>query len=148
MPTTRKTGRAEGASAKKRPRCGLCGKAGKLKKTACCGQWTCDDEDKYVIFSYARNSCARNHRRYTLCGHHEAECHEGKWQTCKQCRDDFPTEMYVWYGTNEYNFEKLANPPTFAPTHCAGCQKVIRLAVDGYTIEPGGGTYCTDCVRI
>ena len=37
------------------PRCGLCGKSGKLIKTECCGQWICDDEDKYVLFSYARN---------------------------------------------------------------------------------------------
>jgi hypothetical protein len=141
MPTGKKAARAKGAAAKsKRPRCEVCGKTGKLKKSSCCGQWICDDEDKYVIFSYARNSCGRDHRRLTLCGHHEAECHEGKWQTCKQCRDDFATELYVWYGTNEYNFEKLANPPAFQPTHC-------RLAVDGYTMEPAG-IYCTDCVRI
>ena len=100
-----------------------------------------------MVFSYARNSCSRNHRRFTLCGHHQVEGHEGKWQNCEQCRDDFATELYVWYGTNEYNFEKLANPPTYEPTHCAGCDKVIRLGVDGYTITPTG-TYCTDCVRI
>ncbi len=38
------------------PRCGLCGKTGNLIRTECCGNWICDDEDKYVIFSYARNS--------------------------------------------------------------------------------------------
>jgi hypothetical protein len=57
-------------------RCGLCGKKGKLTRTDCCGQWICDDEDKYVMFSYARNSCHRNHRRYTLCGYH----HTCFWQ--------------------------------------------------------------------
>jgi hypothetical protein len=58
MPTGKKAARAKGAAAKsKRPRCGVCGKTGKLKKSSCCGQWICDDEDKYVIFSYARNSC-------------------------------------------------------------------------------------------
>src|ERR1039458_3867900 len=41
------------------PRCGLCGKKGKLTRTECCGQWICDDEDNYVVFSYARNSCHR-----------------------------------------------------------------------------------------
>ncbi len=51
-------------------RCGLCGKAAKLTKTHCCDKWICDDEDKYVLFSYARNSCLRNHRRYTLCAYH------------------------------------------------------------------------------
>src|SRR3989338_8005647 len=56
-----------------KPRCGLCGKTRNLTKTECCGNWICDDEHKYVIFSYARNSCYRNHRRYTLCGSHHAE---------------------------------------------------------------------------
>lgn len=85
--------------------CGLCGKTKKLTRTECCGQWICDDEDEYVMFSYARNSCYRNHRRYTLCADHHAEDHEGEWQTCDQCRKGFfETEMYVWYGTNEYNF--------------------------------------------
>ena len=35
-------------------KCGLCGKTSRLTKTACCGNWICDDEDKYVMFSYAR----------------------------------------------------------------------------------------------
>jgi hypothetical protein len=41
--------------------------------------------------------------------------------------------MYVWYGTNEYNFEKLPNPPKFPRTHCAGCDKIISLPDGGYT---------------
>lgn len=41
-----------------RPRCGLCGKTTNLTKTECCGTWICDDEHKYVMFSYARNSCS------------------------------------------------------------------------------------------
>ena len=50
------------------PRCGLCGSAERpLRRTECCSQWICDDEDQYVPFSFARNSCARNHDRYTLC---------------------------------------------------------------------------------
>jgi hypothetical protein len=44
-------------------RCGLCGKPKNLAQTECCGQWICNDEHKYVLFSYARNSCARNHDR-------------------------------------------------------------------------------------
>ena len=43
-------------------RCGLCGKKSKLIKTECCGNWICDDEHKYVLFSYANSSCDRNHR--------------------------------------------------------------------------------------
>ena len=89
-----------------RPRCGLCGKTRKLTKTECCGQWICDDEDKYIIFSYARNSCSRNHRRFTLCGYHYTEEHEGNWKDCPECRNSFETEIYVYYGTNEYNFRE------------------------------------------
>ena len=148
MPTTSaatKTRPAKkAAAAKERPRCGLCGKRGKLIKTECCGQWICDDEASYVLFSYARNSCARNHSRYTLCGYHFNEGHKGSWQDCKKCRKDFEPEMYAYYGTNEFNFEKLADPPAFEPTRCAKCNKVIRLAQDGYTVS-GGKNFCSSC---
>jgi hypothetical protein len=73
--TKRATAKAPAAKAK--PRCGLCGKRGKLTKTECCDQWICDDTENYVLFSYARNSCARNHGRYTLCAHHYNEGHQG-----------------------------------------------------------------------
>lgn len=119
-----------------KPRCGLCGSSRKkLIKTECCGNWICDDEDKYVLFSYARNSCHRNHRRFTLCGFHHANGHKGDWRGCKECLDSFSheMEMYAWYGTNEYNFEKLENPPKFEPTHCWKCGKVIVLPEGGYS---------------
>lgn len=125
--------------------CFLCGKTKKLIKTECCGQWICNDEDAYQLFSYSDVSCHRNHRRYTLCSHHFAEGHAGKWQTCKQCRKDFDTEMYVWYGTNEYSFEKLPKPPTFKPTHCAKCKQVIRRGEEGYTSCPDGTFLCEVC---
>ena len=125
-------------------RCGLCGKSGKLTRTECCDQWICDDEEEYVLFSYARNSCYRNHSRYTLCAFHYNEQHEGDWQECQECRDELETEMYVWYGTNEYNFVKLANPPTYKPTRCAKCKRVIKLGEDGYSMR-GGSYYCERC---
>jgi hypothetical protein len=131
-------------TAKDKPRCGLCGKTKNLTKTECCGNWICDDEHTYVPFSYARNSCYRNHDRYTLCSYHFHEGHTGDWKTCQKCRSDFKTEMYVYYGTNEYNFEKLENPPKFKPTRCAKCKKIIRLGTDGYSIYMGK-YYCTDC---
>ena len=128
------------------PRCGLCGKTRNLTKTECCGRWICDDGDKYVLFSYARNSCSRNHDRYTLCSHHYNEEHKGDWRTCERCKGDFDTEMYVYYGTNEYNFVKLENPPQYAPTHCAGCNKIIALGHDGYSIYMGK-YYCMRCAN-
>ena len=129
------------------PKCGLCGKTKNLTKTECCEQWICDDEHKYKLFSYARNSCHRNHRRYTLCGHHYYEEHAGDWQTCQTCRKEIQTELYVYYGTNEFNFVKLQNPPKFKPTRCAKCKKVISLGEDGYAIS-GNNYFCMECSNL
>jgi hypothetical protein len=96
------------------------------------------------MFSHARNSCSRNHERYTLCGFHFNEQHGGGWQDCKECRDGFDTEMYVHYGTNEFNFVKLPNPPAFEPTRCAKCSRVIKLAEEGYSVS-SAGTICLAC---
>jgi len=120
--------------------CGLCGKSGKkLIKTECCGNWICDDEDNYVLFSYARNSCSRNHRRFTLCGYHYNEEHKGDWKTCKKCISSFShePEMYAYYGTNEYNFTTLRNPPEFEPTYCGKCGERILLPYGGYSVLCG-----------
>lgn len=137
---------AKSASKKQsdKPSCGLCGKTGRLTRTECCGNWICDDEHKYVLFSYARNSCSRNHRHYTLCTFHHNEGHKGDWKTCKKCRTSFETEIYVWYGTNEYNFEKLPDPPSFKPTHCSRCGAVIKLGTDGYS-QRGSEYFCQAC---
>jgi len=128
-------------------KCGLCGSTKKLIKTECCDKWICDDEGKYVMFSYARNSCHRNHRRYTLCGYHGNEEHTGTWQDCSDCRESVETEMYVYYGTNEYNFEKLPNPPAFKPTHCCKCKAVINLGEGGYS-RRGEEYYCFECMDL
>lgn len=130
----------------KKPCCGLCGKVGNVRKTDCCGNWICDDHDKYVPFSYARNSCNRNHDRYTLCGSHYNERHAGNWKDCDECRKSFKTEMYVWYGTNEYNFEKLENPPTFKPTLCSECGKVIHMGTDGFS-QLGENTHAGNAAK-
>lgn len=126
------------------PKCGLCKKKSNLTKTECCGQWICDDADKYVMFSYARNSCWRNHHQFTLCNNHHNEGHEGDWRNCPQCREAFETEMYVWYGTNKYNFEKLKNPPEYEPTKCSECGIVIVLSEGGYTSR-GSKYWCEEC---
>jgi len=127
-------------------RCGLCGGTKRLTKTECCGRWICDDEHEYQLFSYARNSCFRNHRRYTLCGYHFAEQHAGHWKDCAECREAIQTEMYVYYGTNEYNFEVLENPPDFEPTRCSKCGTVIPLADGGY-VYSRDGYQCGRCAQ-
>lgn len=142
--TTKKPRGKETATSSDAPRCGLCGKKKNLTRTECCGQWICDDEHTYKLFSYSRKSCQRNHSRMTLCGFHLAEGHKGDWKTCAECRDAFETEIYVWYGTNEYNFEKLENPPAYEPTHCDGCGAVIKLAEDGYS-QGSKGIMCDKC---
>lgn len=114
-------------------------------KTDCCGNWICDDSHKYVLFSYATNSCFRNHDRYTLCAYHHHEKHGGDWKHCKKCLEQLDTEMYVWYGTNEFNFEVLENPPAYEPTKCSACGRVIRLAYDGYAIDPKKSYLCGEC---
>lgn len=128
------------------PRCGLCGKKTKLIQTPCCGQWICNDYHKYVLFSYATNSCQRNHDRYTLCSYHYHEKHQGDWKTCAKCKKGFETEMYVWFGTNEHNFEKLERPPSYKPTKCSQCDKIIVLGEDGYSMI-SGKYFCLDCAE-
>jgi hypothetical protein len=54
--------------------------------------------------------------------------------------------MYVWYGTNEYNFEKLPNPPEYEPTRCADCGMVIRLGEDGHSTN-GDNYWCYRCTE-
>jgi hypothetical protein len=125
-------------------KCFICGKKTKLVKTECCDQWICNDSSNYVLFSYAHNSCYRNHDRYTLCSYHHHEQHKGDWKTCKKCKNDIETEMYVYYGTNDYNYEKLENPPKYKPTKCAKCKKVISLSEDGYSISKEG-YICMNC---
>jgi len=68
----------------KMPACGLYGKSKKPRgKIECCGNWVCGNENEYVLFSYSRNICSRNHRRFTLCGFHNTEGHMGDWKICK-----------------------------------------------------------------
>ena len=127
-----------------KPRCGLCGKSDRLTRTPCCGNWICDDEHEYVPFSYGRNSCFRNHSVHTVCGFHFSQKHEGRWQDCSQCRENGPLELFVYDATNEYNFEKLENPPAFEPTCCSRCGVRLRLTHDAYVMCSGAFT-CAAC---
>lgn len=131
--------------AENKPKCGLCGKKKKLTKTPCCNNWICDDEDSYVLFSYAKNSCYRNHNRYTLCSSHFDEEHEGLWQNCEKCKTDVDTPNYIWYGTNDYNFEKLPNVEKISIS-CTNCGFTAD-SLDAFPLQSSkGGTrsyYCS-----
>jgi len=130
-----------------KPRCGLCGKTSNLTRTECCGTYICNDTKNYVMFSYSNNSCYRNHDRYTLCASHHHEGHKGDWTTCDKCRKSCETEMYVWYGTNEYNFIKLENPPTYEPKKCKDCAAVIVMGEGGFS-SSRDGYRCEECTNI
>ena len=129
--------------------CGLCGKEGRLTRTRCCSRVVCDDADSYQMFTYARNSCYRNHDRYTVCSTHSTE-HGGvgKWQDCAKCKEHFnDIESYVGFGTSSFNFmeEKWEDPPAFETTSCSRCGKMIKLNSEPYIISPGDGKLCQDC---
>jgi len=127
-------------------KCGLCGKKGKLTKTKCCDEWICDDTENYVMFSYAKSSCYRNHDRYTLCAFHYNEGHKGKWQDCKKCKKDFKGEEYAYFTTNEFNFEPLEDVPEFEPTYCSKCNKQINIGYDPHSMTPSSNEYvCAKC---
>ena len=138
---TTRCGRTRRRNTTKTPRCGLCGRTDNLTKTECCSQWVYDDEDQFALFSYARSGCHRNHDRYTLCALHHAEDHPGDWKTCPQCRRGIETEMYVYYGTNEYNFEKLENPPAYESARCTNCNAIIVSSEGGYS-QSSKGCFC------
>ena len=40
-------------------------------------------------------------------GYPHMEGHDGGRKTCQKFRDEYDTEMDVYFGTNEYRFEKL-----------------------------------------
>ena len=122
-------------------KCGLCGSTKKkLTKTPCCGNWICDDVHMYQIFSYAKNSCYRNHDRYTLCSTHYHEGHTGRWQDCKKCKDDIDLPNYNYFGTNEYNFEVLENVEKCIMS-CVNCGFTTD-SMEDFAYQTSKGYYC------
>ena len=138
------------------PQCGLCGaRKGPLMRTECCNKLVCDDEDSYVLMSYSREHCSRNHRRYTLCASHHEEKHKGKWQNCEKCKHDsrLPDGAvnYDWAvraGNNpdhpyKFNFEEDAMKFDWEEEVkypcCHKCQRGIDTWMDGYSMVPESG---------
>ncbi|KAF9476772.1 hypothetical protein BDN70DRAFT_151422 [Pholiota conissans] len=128
--------------------CGLCGKTkGPLRVTECCKKTVCDDYENYVMFTYARNSCSRNHDRYTTCSQHHQEGHRTDWKSCIKCDDGFEAELRAWYATNSYNFigDIHPNPPTFSPKSCNECGRVVKQGAEPNAWLPGG-ILCKSCM--
>lgn len=130
--------------------CGLCGKQDSLTNTMCCNRPICDDAHEYRLHSFAKNSCYRNHHRYTLCSIHSTEHPEvgDDWRECEKCRDQYnDTESYVGAGTSRFNFQedRWDGAPTFEPTYCSQCQRMIKLNCDGHMWNSGGIVQCEAC---
>ena len=121
--------------------CGLCGNDGSiapLKQARCCKRTICDDQASYKMFSYARNSCDRNHGKYTMCSFHHTNMddppHSGDpyKEECAQCKymHGDSDDIYVGNLTSNHNFqediEKVERAPAFDPTKCMKCGRIIK----------------------
>lgn len=53
---------------------------------------------------------------------------------------------YVWFGTNQFNFETLPNPPTFRPKFCDTCHKPVKQNTESYSPNHSGGVTCGPCL--
>jgi len=124
--------------------CAVCGKTGKMALSACCNKPMCVEAPKRSK-RYRNKSCYEGHARYTLCASHHTEGHSGDWKNCRKCIESCEAEMYNWYGTNEYNFDKLPKLLEYEPAICKHCGKVISLVNDGYSGFKGDYT-CWDCL--
>jgi hypothetical protein len=123
-------------------KCGLCAKQGNLVKTDCCDNWICND-----VHKMKSESCYLKHASYTVCAAHHSSDHKGKWQECKKCEKSWDMANYVWYATNENNFETLANPPEVPETRCIGCKVLLDLEYD-CIVGTKDGKMCLECSMI
>jgi len=142
----------------KKPRCGLCRNAtGPLTRTECCNRLVCDDLSNYELFSYGRNSCRRNHDRYTVCSYHHDRQHGTlDWKNCEQCKSGLGLYEFVQRGINpkgasgKYNFgdNVLINPPHVEHPKCSKCNRPIITRDEGFTQSWKNGVeilQCTTC---
>ncbi|GAM28258.1 hypothetical protein SAMD00019534_114340 [Acytostelium subglobosum LB1] len=134
--------------------CGVCGKAPTakypLKKTVCCDNWICDDDDKvYKMFSYSRGSCTRAHAHYTICGVMEHDHDKKDWRVCKTCKEDVADNL--WNGLNGYNFMPMLEVPYMKFTKtCGRCGTSILPHVEpiSETLEKGKILHlCAKCTK-
>ena len=116
-------------------------------RTDCCNRTICDSSHTAGAgVSNILDICSRNHREYTLCGLHKKECHEESrdWRDCSKCKQHFKfPEMFVGYGTSQYNFElDWLDPPTFEPTHCSQCGELLKLNINMCIVKADGTAIC------
>jgi hypothetical protein len=124
-------------------KCGICGKAENIIQTPCCKNDICTDEHIPYYLNEPDN-CSQRHNRNTICGHHYNYKHEGQWQNCEKCKNSLMTEIYVWYGTNKFNFVKLDKLPKYELTVCCRCKSRIKLGEEGF-LNYRNRYYCSSC---
>jgi len=134
--------------------CGLCGKQGPLTRTECCNRAICDDSGDTFLYVPSRPECAYMHDRYTVCSTHHHERHDDStdWRECRQCRVYFADmEGLVGMGTSSFNFseDQWDGAPSFDPTYCSKCERLIKLNSEAYTTLPDGKSskVCQRCHR-
>ena len=141
------------------PKCGLCGNGkGPFTRTECCKRLVCDDEGSYRMMSYSRIHCVRNHRRYSICGHHHAEGHKGKWQNCKKCKKDHDAKKRVSYdyasragNPFKFNFDQDVvefDWPRIKFPKCDSCRRAIDTMMENFIrcFACHGSFQCDKCV--
>jgi len=138
--------------------CAVCGARGGaggsgLTETRCCDNAVCDNEHKYQLNSFQRDLCPRSHERYTACGAHATESHEGDWRTCARCEKEFGgppgsvrAASLVWRRFNGFNCTPGLPLPkgTMLTGPCEKCGGRIAPGFEG-TIIARGMTMCMAC---
>lgn len=132
--------------------CGLCrARKPPFKYTECCRRVVCADEGNYVLMSYGRNSCSRNHNRYTNCSNHNQAGHAGRWQDCAACKNGYDEYDWWTFGSNPpdlaacCNFpdDVLQGPRPSLPL-CSGCRRPVDTATEAHSFG-ATGLCCMAC---
>lgn len=120
--------------------CGAKSEEVKIGFTECCNAPVCDNEEEYRMSSSSEDFCLRTHRRFTLCGHHNAEdSHtDTDWRTCTKCKTDFesrdtPKDVRSWYSTNGFNLTPcLEDDAPKGSNITAACSTCSRRLTPGH----------------
>ena len=124
-----------------------------LTRTNCCQNCICNDEHTYILCSFTLNSCMRNHSKYTICGAHYGNFHEGEWKTCQRCRRDKNLKnIYDDHATNKFNFVKseLVEKRDIFCCSCGLVSYELADCVDCVTNDNEEFYFCRDpaCIRM
>lgn len=73
--------------------CRFCGDASApLVQTPCCHQWICCDTA--LVSFQGGGRCQYEHERFSLCYSHYIDGHDGPWQSCQACKNEWDSRQY------------------------------------------------------